>query len=86
MKTDGDKSGTPNDNSISGSIPDDDKVKDDDNISLSEMSDSGSHIMSDISLNSPPSLSDMQGEGTMESDHSGSSLSDLFTNSINSIS
>ncbi|XP_060073412.1 LIM/homeobox protein Lhx9-like isoform X2 [Ylistrum balloti] len=67
--------------SQAGDSPEDEKSKE--NQSLSEMTDSGSPAMSDIS--SSPSLSELH-SSHMESDHSSSSLSDLFTNSINSIS
>ncbi|KAJ8301045.1 hypothetical protein KUTeg_022564 [Tegillarca granosa] len=64
----------------SGTSPNEDKNKD--SQSLSEMTDSPSPAMSDIS--STPSLSELQ-SSHLESDHSSSSLSDLFTTSINSI-
>lgn len=67
--------------SQSGDSPEDEKAKE--NQALSEMTDSGSPAMSDIS--SSPSLSELH-SSHIESDHSSSSLSDLFTNSINSIS
>ena len=81
MKSDGDKPEKADDpNQPPSENMDDDKHKD--SMSLSEITDSQSPIMSDIS--SSPSLSELQG-GHVESDHSTSSLSDLFTNSINSI-
>lgn len=80
MKSDGDKPDkADNPNHTSDNI-DDDKHKD--SLSMSEITDSQSPIMSDIS--SSPSLSELH-SGHVESDHSTSSLSDLFTNSINSI-
>lgn len=81
MKTDGDKpEKTTDSNDPSSENMEDDKNKD--SLSMSEITDSQSPLMSDIS--SSPSLSELQG-GHVESDHSTSSLSDLFTNSINSI-
>lgn len=79
MKSDGDKPDKA-DNQTSSDNIDDDKHKD--SLSMSEITDSQSPIMSDIS--SSPSLSELH-SGHVESDHSTSSLSDLFTNSINSI-
>ncbi|CAG2241146.1 LHX2_9 [Mytilus edulis] len=79
MKSDGDKPEKADDQSESGTM-DDDKIKD--SMSMSEITDSQSPMMSDIS--DSPSLSELQSVH-VESDHSTSSLSDLFTNSINSI-
>lgn len=87
LKSDSDKpnQGGSQSNDQSSVSQDDDKIKDDQSISeLTELDDSQSpDAMSDIS--STPSLSDLH-SNHMESDHSSSSLSDLFTNSINSLS
>ena len=86
LKSDSDKPGQSD--GTSGDHPDSpDEGKDKDNQSVDEMTElddsQSADAMSDIS--STPSLSDLHGSH-IESDHSSSSLSDLFTNSINSLS